>query len=291
MTTTPAASRRSKRTLVLGFLLFVGLVGATWFVAWRKAGSPWTIGVEGRRSVVLPGPLLRAAPFVPGDAVSLRIAGHEPVGDGHRYDLRYILYGPGQYDLADHLMDAEGRRPPSVPPLSASVESNLPDSFEGELLSNPLPPISLRSHYPILMGTIWAVWLALLVPLWRWGRRPATPALPTAAPPSIEDRLGRLLDEATRQPLTALRQAELERLFLAWWRERLSAPPSTMIGLVESLRQHPQAALPLARLERWLHGRRSQEGHQTTRELAGELLQELDRERSSAAQRSSRDST
>src|SRR5436190_24136858 len=80
-------------------------------VVWWRGGSMVTIGVEGRRVIEIAGPEMHAAPFTPGDALSVRIAGVERTEKGLRYDLRFIAYGPGEHDLAGSLFLADRARP------------------------------------------------------------------------------------------------------------------------------------------------------------------------------------
>src|SRR5262245_46941823 len=78
---------------IVGPLVALALV---WWV-WERNRSDVTVGVEGQKIVEIAGPPLTAAPFTPGDAVSVRIAEATPIPGGFRYDLRYVAYGPGMH--------------------------------------------------------------------------------------------------------------------------------------------------------------------------------------------------
>src|SRR3954454_23416901 len=83
-------------------------------ILWNRP-SRHTIGVEGRIAISIAGPRLYAAPFTPGDALSVRIADATPTSKGFRYDLRYMAFGPGKYDLRDYLSLAGNSRPENLP--------------------------------------------------------------------------------------------------------------------------------------------------------------------------------
>ena len=82
-------------TIVLvAIVVLFGLLATQW-----QRTSAVTVGVEGQRTIEIAGPKLIAAPFTPGDALSVRIASVEPTPDGFRYDLRYMAFGQGEHDI------------------------------------------------------------------------------------------------------------------------------------------------------------------------------------------------
>ena len=63
--------------------------------------------------------------------------------------------------------------------------------------------------------------------------------------PLVEDaRLGRLPQE---------RRAELERLLLGVWRQRLQLQGQSAAAAIAAMRAHPEAGALLRQLELWLH--------------------------------------
>lgn len=222
---------------------------------WRSRPPALTIGVEGRRVVTIDGARLYAAPFTPGDAVAVRIANVEPTPAGFRYDLRYMAFGPGEHNLAESLFEAGQVRPKNLPDLTIQVASILPKDHEGELFATPPAEINLHSNYGRWMTLGWLAWAGLVVPLWYFGRGRREFVAPAPRVPSTEERLQQLLEMATRGRLSPERQAELERLLLAFWQGRLNLPDERLYETLVQLRRHPIAGRQVALVETWLHRR------------------------------------
>jgi hypothetical protein len=128
----------------------LALIAVIWFL--RAGAYDVTIGVEGRRVVEIAGPELSAAPFTPGDAVSVRIAEAAPLTAGYRYDLRYMSFGPGKHDLAPLLKRPDGSSPESRADLRITVAALIPDDYSGELYTTATSPIDLHTRYKYYMG-------------------------------------------------------------------------------------------------------------------------------------------
>src|SRR6185369_3561561 len=170
-------------------------------VVWWSAREEVTIGVEGRRVIEFAGPELHAAPFTPGDALSVRIAGVEPTKNGFRYDLRFIAYGPGEHDLAEPLFLVDRAKPEGLPPLVVRVNSVLPADHKGDLYSTSPSAINLHSYYSPLMIAAWCGWGLLLIPLMLYGRPRAMQKSKPERVPTTKERLAALLNEASRERL------------------------------------------------------------------------------------------
>jgi len=241
---------------------------------WWKSTPAVTIGVEGQRIVEFAGPELRAVPFTFGDPIALRIASVVPTAKGRRYDLRYMAYGPGEFDLAEYLVDASNTRPADLKKLAVKIDSILPKDHAGELFDTPTSQIDLHSSYKTWMGLVWLAWAALLVPLWAYGRKHRPKAAKVRPAPTVPERLRSLLERAQRTNLNVEEQADLEKLLLAFWAQRLGVSSERLEDALEDVRKHPAAGKQVQRLETWLHSRQPQTGSNVARELLGELARE-----------------
>ena len=253
---------------LLAALAAVLVAAALWWYSQRPA--PVTIGVEGRYTLVAASPNLTAVPYTHGDALAVRIAGSQRIGDQTRYDLRYMAFGPGEQDLARYLLDAHGK-PIELPGLIVSVDALLPDDYSGILYDTPATPINLHSRYRLLMGMLWGLWGLSLIPLALMGRKHRVKRVQAAPPPSIAERLRQLLQTAEHQGLSVEEQADLEKLLLAYWAERLKIPAQRLADTLEELRHHPEAAGQVQSVERWLHGKQTPVNGEIARQLLGEL--------------------
>ena len=94
----------------------------------------------------------------------------------------------------------------------------------------------------------------------------------------MPERLQELLQLAQREPLAVEQQADLEKLLMAFWAERLDVHTDRLADTLEQLRQHPTAAAQVRLVEKWLHGRApvaQENGAPANGKVAGELLHEL----------------
>ncbi len=207
-------------------------------------------GIEGRLSAELPAGLSATAD--PQAPLMLRIAGREDLADGRcRYDLRYIGNEAGRHDLGSCLRDGQGRRPPGLPALPVEITALLPAGLDGELAPPPAeqpPPLGGWSRWLVAGGVVWLLTLAAL--LWR-RRQPA--AAPPAPPPDLATQLAPLVEAAVRGGLDSTGQARLERLLLAFWRERCGLEDLDQATALARLRAHPEAGALLRGTDAWLH--------------------------------------
>jgi hypothetical protein len=259
-------------TLRVAIVLLV-MVAVVAIVAIRgRRNSAVTIGVEGQRTIEIIGPQLIAAPFTPGDALSVRIANVEQIENGYRYDIRYMAFGPGEHDIGKSLAGPAGKRPDPQPEFAVSVSVLIPEKYSGELFATKSSSIDLHTNYSLLMTLAWCSWAALLVPLIWYGRdcsRRKEDALPE---PSITERLRTLLQRAAKSDLTPQQQADLEQLLLAFWSQRLNLSQQRLSATIEQLRRHPQAGPQWHSVERWFHARATS----TSSSAARQLLQDLE---------------
>ncbi len=216
--------------------------------------------------LVLPGPLLAARPVTDTtkDPIVLRVLETWPHGsqaDGgaemHRYDLEWVGLEPGEFDLADWLVPQSGAGAAAdLPSIQVTVESVLEwDAIEpNEPTSGQLPEVG---GYRSLLWVLGIVWAALGGVAFVWiGRRrglPGDDGPGAARPRSLADRLRPRVEAALRGELDGRERAELERLLLGHWRQRLGLGDVPAASALASLRDHPEAGELLRALERWLH--------------------------------------
>jgi hypothetical protein len=251
-------------------LLVLVSVAAFMAIRWQRRGAV-TIGVEGQRTIEIAGPKLRAVPFTPGDALSVRVANVEQTKDGFRYDIRYMAFGPGEHDIGKSLIGLDGKAPMHQPDFRVDVAALIPEKHSGELFATSNSKIDLHTNYNLLMTLAWGAWAALLIPLiWYgrdWSRRT------TAAPPAprIIERLRSLLKQAAKSDLQPEQQADLEQLLLAFWSQRLNLSEQRLGETIERLRLHPQAGPQWSSVERWFHSRSSPQSNVAAKQLLQEI--------------------
>lgn len=267
-TSTSNLSAVSLRVTIV--LLVLAVVVAIVAIRWQRGGAV-TIGVEGQRMIEIAGPKLIAAPFTPGDALSVRIADAEPIKDGYRYDIRYMAFGPGEHDIGKSLAGPDGKRPEPRPEFAVSVPALIPEKHSGELFATSNSKIDLHTNYNLLMTLAWGSWAALLVPLIFYGRDWSRRPVAARPEPSITERLRSLLKQAAKSDLTPSQQADLEQLLLAFWSQRLNLSEQRLSETIEQLRQHPQAGPQWNSVERWFHSRSSPKSTVAAKQLLQEL--------------------
>ncbi len=211
--------------------------------------------MEGRLEVTLPGTLLEAKPVDRHSPIVLRIADTRPHGNLIYYDLRYVGLVPGEYDLRTNLVRKDGSSTADLPPLRVTAVGLLPKDHKGELVDQVVKPWSIFGSYRQVMIGVGVLWALLFVPLYFIGRRKkAEPAAPPPPPaPTLADRLRPLVEQAAAGTLTRDGQAQLERMLLNHWRERLGLTTDTFAEAIHKLREHAEAGALLRELENWLH--------------------------------------
>jgi hypothetical protein len=212
-----------------------------------------TVGLEGRVEVVLPGTRLEARPVEHKAKMVLRIAETRPRGDALFYDLRYVGLVPGDYDLRNYLVRADGCSTNDLPPIPVSIAPLLPAKHDGQLVEEPVSALGRLGGYKALMIAAAVVWAALLVPLvWRRRKKVLVESAPHSEP-SLAERLRPLVEQAAQGTLSRDGQAQLERMLLTHWRQRLGLEGLNMVEALARLREHPEAGDLLRALESWLH--------------------------------------
>ena len=214
-----------------------------------------TVGMEGRVEVILPGTQLDAAPANPRSRLTLRIADSRPHGTLIRYDLRYIGAVPGHYDLREFLMRKDGSATNDLLPIPVVVSGLLPEKHQGQLEAQARHALPFLGGYKLTLIAAAILWALVFLPIWFWGRSGKPPAeirLATRAP-SLAERLQPLVARAAEGKLSRDELAQLERMLLSHWRERLAFSELTLAEAVQRLREHPEGGVLLRQLEDWLH--------------------------------------
>jgi hypothetical protein len=215
-----------------------------------------TVGIEGQLTVLLPARDLRARPIDRTSPLTVRIASTLPRGELAQYDLRFIGLVPGKYDLRKLLIHQDGSPAQSLPPLPVEISGLLLETHNGHLGEHAVERPGIAAYYRWIMGGTALLWLGAAVPLFL-SRRRRTAAEPPAVTrlPTLAERLQPLVEEARAGQLTTDRQAELERLLLGYWQQRLELGSLKIGEAMSRLRAHPEAGALLRALEDWLHRR------------------------------------
>jgi hypothetical protein len=257
--TPPANFHRPSGTIPLSagqgrFFALFALFVITLLISPLRAADVPTVGIEGQLTVLLPGPELKTKPPDRASPLNLRIASTRPHGSQVQYDLRYIGLVPGRYDLRQYLVRADGAPVGELPELKVEVAGVLPPQHQGQLSPrSDLPELHLGG-YRWWMGAAAGLWALLAFPLFLGRRRrPQKTESAPVAPPTLAERMRPLVELATKGQLTGDQQAQLERMLLGHWRERLGLDSLDLSEATTRLRAHPEAGTLLRALEDWLH--------------------------------------
>ena len=213
---------------------------------------------------VLPGPELAARPIsdTTKDPIVLRVLATWPHGvadDGtemHRYDLEWVGLQPGEFDLASWLVLKSGGDVAGLPSIGVTVESVLgwDDIEPNEPPDGALPALGGYRSLLFGLGLLWALFgVAAFVLIARRRGDSGDQAGDAARPRSLADRLRPRVEAALRGELGGSERAELERLLLGHWRQRLGLSDVPAAAALAALRAHPEAGALLRALEQWLH--------------------------------------
>jgi hypothetical protein len=241
---------------VLGFLLAAIICLGSFAAQSQTINSPPpTVGMEGRVQIMIPGALLEARPVEPKAKLLLRVADARPHGTLFDYDLRFIGFVPGKYDLRNYLIRKDGSSTNDLPKIPVEVTGLLPAKHRGELVPQDTSTLPSLGGYKGTLVAVAIVWAVLFVPLWLTGRKPKIIELPKAEtkPLTLADRLRPLVIQAVEGKLSRDELAQLERMLLNYWREKLGLRQESMIEAVQKLRQHPEGGELLREMENWLH--------------------------------------
>ena len=218
-----------------------------------------TVGVPRRiEGIVLPGPRLEVRPS-PRQKTELvvRILQDYRHGTEWRYDLEYFGQQAGTFDLVSFLQPRDGAEPVSLPAVPVVIGSSLPP---GQIEPNPLEPASLPQFggYRRMISLAVVGWVLGLLGIVAWMVRHRLRTFGQSDEQigeshSVVERLRPLLEHALDGPISNRQQAELERLILSFWRQRLDLEGVSAIEAMHALRSDEEAGQLLVKLEHWLH--------------------------------------
>ena len=225
-----------------------------------STNSPPTraIGIEGRVSLELPRADYQPRPLDDRTELILRIEAVTSVATNrHRYDFYYMGLEPGNYSLANYLIRPDGSQPDELSNTLVQVQAVLPEDHDGKLTRYTPEQFPFIGGYRVFLGLIGLLWfggIAVFVMSYRKKRVTVAPVM-VAPEPTFAERIRPLVEAAASGNLSLDGKAQLERLLMGFWREKLSLPDLRMAEALERLKAHSQAGELLRALERWLHQR------------------------------------
>lgn len=231
-------------------ILWLALGGAT-----QAADSSITVGIEGQLEVVLPVAELQAIAPRREAPITVRIAASTPGADGTHYDLRYIGLIPGKHDLRPCLINADGSAATSLPPLDVEIKGLLSANENSGWIDIPVSKVPILGVYRGVLLALAILWLVAAYLLFRRRKKTVAALIPVIVPPTLPERLRPLVEQAVAGQLSLTGKAELERLVLGHWSEKLELRELHPAVALARLREHPQAGILLRALEDWLHRR------------------------------------
>ncbi len=212
-----------------------------------------TVGMRAHvDQVVLEGSELVVAPTSTRAPVLVRILATWPHGEHLRYDLEWVGFEEGAFDLTDYLVRKDGSSTEGLSPVEVTVQSVLPsEMFEPSELE---PKRGERlGGYSTLQVAFGAAWLLGLLAILFVGRKRAQAQAPAPTPPTLADRLRPLVEQVAAGAAEDAQKAELERLLVAFWRARLGLGDAKVADAVMAIRRDEQAGALLRQVEAWLH--------------------------------------
>lgn len=217
---------------------------------------PRVIGIEGHIQVTLDRADYQPKPVDDRTPLILRIDKADPASDGKTtYDFHYIGFEPGSYPLKDYLIHPDGSTAEEIGGVMVDVRSILPQDHNGALNPHVPRPFPRIGGYRMLLGGFALVWVLGLAGFIWLGRRkiPVAVAAVMVPEPSYAERLRPLVEAAAAGALDANGQAELERLMIGYWRDKLALPDQRMAAMLAALKADPRAGALLRAIENWLH--------------------------------------
>lgn len=271
------AQRANSRTRRRWLLLAAGtLLIAAAFVIWlrrdrgeQRSEHDVPLGVEEAVVIRYAGPRLVERPYRRGASINLRVAEEHEAGAVRVYDVRYIVNLPGEFNLTDYLMTADGSPLDDLPSFTVRGLTALSKDIETRIQEIEAVGFHIwHWYYETLvgLGVFWVLWLVALIV---FGRRWKTGPRQTAAPElSLAERLRACLAAIAAGDESVARRSELEILLLQSWRARLGLHAVRMAEACRRVQRSDAVGRLYGRVIAWLH----QPQPQAT---AADLLREL----------------
>jgi hypothetical protein len=237
------------RAAILGVLLALATGAKADEVRTSTVGMPAKV-----EQLVIPGPELEVKPIDDlKTPVVIRIAEVYPHGSAFRYDLVYYGIKPGTYDLLTFLRRKDGSPLEGLPVVPVTVKAVLPP---GRMEPNGVRPEKSPAlgGYRRLLEVGAMAWSAGLVGLLYLTRRKSAASRAAATrSATLADRLKPLVEAAVAGTLKPDQYAELERLLIGYWRDRLGLKHVDPAAAIAAMRKDDDAGPVIRRLEDWLH--------------------------------------
>jgi hypothetical protein len=210
---------------------------------------------ETLEDLFIPGPKIEVIPRTNNESsLVIRILKIKPAAEGFRYDLEIYALDPGIHRISQFLRYATDRSP--VQSLDATFEvttthplDTLPKPSEPE----PVEPEKLGGYKNliIILGTFWVlIFFAIIF----YRKKPIANLVVETPLPTLHEKLQVLVSTASLGELNDQEQANLERLILGHWKEKIPEITSlTPARALVELRSHPEASPLILKLEEWLH--------------------------------------
>jgi hypothetical protein len=210
---------------------------------------------ETLEDLFIPGPKIEVIPRTNNESsLVIRILKIKPVAEGFRYDLEIYALDPGIHRISQFLRYATDRSP--VQSLDATFEvttthplDTLPKPSEPE----PVEPEKLGGYKNliIILGTFWVlIFFAIIF----YRKKPIANLVVETPLPTLHEKLQVLVSTASLGELNDQEQANLERLILGHWKEKIPEITSlTPARALVELRSNPEASPLILKLEEWLH--------------------------------------
>ena len=229
------------------------LLAATCLLAQARDQREASVGMRAYvEQLVLEGSELVPAPSTPKSPVVVRVVKTWPHGEHLRYDLEWVGFEEGSFDLVKFLVRKDSSEVGSLPEVKVDVLSVLPEGdFEPSDLK--LGKTARLDGYSTLQVVAGVFWLLGLLAILFVGSKRAQKAAPPAPKPTLADRLRPLVEEVASGKADTAKKAELERLLVAFWRARLDLGSSRALDAIVAIRNHPEAGALLRQVEAWLH--------------------------------------
>ena len=214
------------------------------------------IGIEGSVAINLPRADYKPRPLDDRTELILRIDKVTTLASNqHRYDFFYMGLEPGAYKLADFLIRPDGTRPDELGDLRIQVRAMLPDDHDGKLNAYVPRRFPFVGGYRAALIALAVIWVGGIVAYIVLSRKKRVIAAPVALvpEPSFAERLRPLVEQAAAGELSVEGQANLERLLMGYWREKLNFSGLGVAESLSRLKAHSEAGELLRAVERWLH--------------------------------------
>jgi hypothetical protein len=226
---------------------------ATMLPAQARDQREATVGMRAYvEQVVLAGPELVPASSSMGSQIVVRVVKTWPHGEHLRYDLEWVGFVEGSYDLTKYLVHKDGSPMDGLPAIMVKVESLLPaESFEpSDIDPTAAARLDGYSALQVVVGALWGIGLLAILFV---GRKRAVKVPPPSPPPTLADRLRPIVEEVASGAADNAKKAELERLLVAFWRARLDLGSVRAVDAIMTIRNHEEAGVLLRQVEAWLH--------------------------------------